>query len=728
MFAVSAELTVLVLLTAMTVVAQPVLASAPAPSRSQPSRSAAKLAPLPAGSPHKVVPTAGGVSSVSAFPAGKLTGKGPKTGVSFDAKSSYVDPSLTTATREVFVNADGSRTVQLAAAPQRWLDPASKTWKTFDTTLTPSASADTLSAKSLPAGSSVATNAAAGALVTAPSASGPVSLSLPDLASVPATVQGSSATFADALSDGRTVAVVLLPNGFKSSVTAESSAAPSTFNEVLTVPAGAKAAQSDAGVQLYGPNGSQIGFYGEGTAIDASGARVDVTTTLVGQQGTQVTVSEAVDTGWWTDPSRSFPVVVDPIYTEKTDAAGAVDTYVLSTSPTGTHDGQSTLQVGNGGGSAVFRSLLRWDLSDLLNTTGGTKVVLDSQLQLRVDGGPSCTAEQMDVYNVTGTWGTGATWSNQPSIGSNVAHGTFAHGYSSACPFATESIDLTPQTQSWVNSEATNNGIELRAHNESDTLSKWALASAETGTTYAPTLSVTVDTLPTNATLSAPAADSFVSTATPTLTVSPGSDPDSDPLSYRFLISMDPNPSVGGVYATAFTSSTSFQVPEGVLQDGVTYYWTVQTFDGLWWPSTPPDGQAFTVDLGLGLTGQEPTDAAGDATVNLVNGNMTTGVSTPSYPTVGGSQSIGLVYNSRTQPVSGLNAAYYDFSLFHLSHDISAGDIPRVTRVDPTIDFNWGMARRRRASAQITSPCDGPATSQYRQQAATISAASPTTA
>jgi hypothetical protein len=323
-------------------------------------------------------------------------------------------------------------------------------------------------------------------------------------------------------------------------------------------------------VRLVDANGLTIGSYGGGFAQDAAGERAQVVTSLVGQQGGTVEVRESVDASWWADPARVFPVTVDPIFVAQTTASGALDTYISSDAPSTGHASSTVVQVGHRS-TGVDRGLLKWDLSGL--AVPG-QVVLSSQLWVNSVGGASCTARKMDVFNVTGTWGSGVTWATRPSVASSpLSSATFAHGFSGSCPAGVGAFDVTSVVQGWVNSGATNNGLELQADAESDSLSRWDLASAESGN-GPPSLIVTVDHLPTNATLIAPANEASVPTATPTLTASPGTDVDGDALTYRFVVSTDPDAQVGGVYATDFTSATSFTVPSGVLQDGMTYYWT----------------------------------------------------------------------------------------------------------------------------------------------------------
>jgi RHS repeat-associated protein len=173
-------------------------------------------------------------------------------------------------------------------------------------------------------------------------------------------------------------------------------------------------------------------------------------------------------------------------------------------------------------------------------------------------------------------------------------------------------------------------------------------------------------------------------------------------------------------------------VPSGALQDGVTYHawvltdWEVNLNNT---PSALPEvqppltwGVTFTVNLGLGVGGPSPTDQVGSvpgqtstpsqgaptpglpgskATVNLVDGNLSVGFSTPKLNTVSGGLSLGFTYNSLAPTeagqlgIQGLAGTFYndtngqDASADHVG--LSPGDVIVGQRVDPTVNFDLGV-------------------------------------
>jgi RHS repeat-associated protein len=165
----------------------------------------------------------------------------------------------------------------------------------------------------------------------------------------------------------------------------------------------------------------------------------------------------------------------------------------------------------------------------------------------------------------------------------------------------------------------------------------------------------------------------------------------------------------------------TWTVPAGALTDGVTCYVTVQDSDSnqnIWQeintgvpilPAAFPAGSVeMTVKLGLGAGGPSPTDTVGSPpvqtsvpaqgapspglspaseTVNMVTGNLSLAVGTPSMTTLAGPAGVSLTYNSMqssTQTGSwyGLNASYYPDSGNHQFPSSPAGSL-----VEPNIDM-----------------------------------------
>src|SRR4029077_17810689 len=77
-----------------------------------------------------------------------------------------------------------------------------------------------------------------------------------------------------------------------------------------------------------------------------------------------------------------------------------------------------------------------------------------------------------------------------------------------------------------------------------------------------------------------PANGAEVRTTTPTLTVSPATDPNGDQVWYFFHVSNNPDAETDAtaVYS-GWSTQPTYTVRPGALQDGVVYYWHAYTYD-----------------------------------------------------------------------------------------------------------------------------------------------------
>ncbi|MCT9819293.1 PA14 domain-containing protein [Microbacterium sp. W1N] len=200
-----------------------------------------------------------------------------------------------------------------------------------------------------------------------------------------------------------------------------------------------------------------------------------------------------------------------------------------------------------------------------------------------------------------------------------------------------------------------------------------------------------------------------ITTITPTLQVDAVADADSIPaggqVKYEFKIATGSDGRSGAVYTSGLIAAGSdgkvkWTVPEGVLQDGGLYSWIVQPHDGLDKNTNPTWVMKLKVDRRLGASGPSPFDSAGNATVNLANGNLVFGFASNTVSTLGGPMGMSFTYNSQAVRTAnaGLLGQYFDAkdALGNVpSTDAGftfAGKAPLVTRTDPTVAFNWDAA------------------------------------
>lgn len=165
--------------------------------------------------------------------------------------------------------------------------------------------------------------------------------------------------------------------------------------------------------------------------------------------------------------------------------------------------------------------------------------------------------------------------------------------------------------------------------------------------------------------------------------------PDADgAIEYQVRIATGADAVAGTVLTSGWQTGTTYQVPEGSLQDGGVYSWTVETRDPLGagrigWAAS------FTVNRRLAESGPAPVEQVGPVTVNLANGNVGLRFSSPTVATVGGPMGLTFSYNSQAARPKGLLGRYYATngagSVFTFSGE------PVMARTDANLNFGWGL-------------------------------------
>ncbi len=187
----------------------------------------------------------------------------------------------------------------------------------------------------------------------------------------------------------------------------------------------------------------------------ASSMSQNITVELRNIRAGQYLVKITPDATWLNDPSRVYPVVIDPDVTVNRAHANIIDNYVLEGS--GVQNLNSSLMyIGNYGGNAA-RIFLRYAT---LPTLPDGATILNATQTFYFNAGTT-TASTANAYKVTGgSWSSGTiSWNNMPSadtlIASNISHNNCSN-YTFNC---------TGAVQSWY-SGSSNNGIMLRYTDE----------------------------------------------------------------------------------------------------------------------------------------------------------------------------------------------------------------------------------------------------------------------
>jgi hypothetical protein len=275
------------------------------------------------------------------------------------------------------------------------------------------------------------------------------------------TVSGSTATYPDAL-PATTVTEQAVTSGVKESLILAASTAPTTYTWDLDLGTGLHASTSGAVIDIDNAGG-EVAVIDAPTATDAAGA-VGSASYALNAAGTAVTLS--LDPSWLAAPGRVFPVTVDPTAYFFPQADGCV---LNQGAPTTAACYSSDLAVGYSGGE-IQRSVVHYaPLSDGFMPVDAQ--IISAQLSLpvvslsgsvTVNAYPlsraySNTAATWDTYNGTNSWTTpGGDYSSSPTT-------------SAVVPSSGDmTLNIpTAEVQSWVDGSGTNNGLLLKASNES---------------------------------------------------------------------------------------------------------------------------------------------------------------------------------------------------------------------------------------------------------------------
>jgi len=167
---------------------------------------------------------------------------------------------------------------------------------------------------------------------------------------------------------------------------------------------------------------------------------------------------------------------------------------------------------------------------------------------------------------------------------------------------------------------------------------------------------------------------------------------DSDgPTQYKFSVATSPDGKSGAVINSDWGASPTWSIPDGVLQDGTTYYWRAYTRDSTT-TGLPTEGavHSFKVDLRTGKDSTQSYDTVGPVGIDLGTGNATMSADTHSIKALAGNIGLNLNYNTPNKAKKGLKGEYWNVSSNYSFSSGAPSSAPTLTRRDQSIDFDWG--------------------------------------
>ncbi|WP_432075725.1 DNRLRE domain-containing protein [Streptomyces wuyuanensis] len=403
--------------------------------------------------------------------------KGPDTtagapGTGFDPQRSAEDRTERTATTKEFRNPDGTRTTRVYTEPVHYRD-ASGAWQEIDTELRPAGKA--ASARLATTGDSTdVTLAARGddpALASLAVGGGArVGFGLDGAFAAPARVSGDTAHYRGIRRDAD-VTLQAEHGAVKETIVLNSPDAPREWTFPLTLDGLTPSLDEHGAVLLKDAKGAVRAVVPKGWMEDSShdpktggpALSGDVSYRLARGKNGRWLLKVLLDDAWLDAPGRIYPVRVDPTV-DTIDDNG--DSFVQDDWPDSNFAGDDELKIGSydAGGSRAI-SYLRFDnvSSQLKN-----RYILNADLGLFNVWSSSCTAQEMTVHQVTGSWSsTTVTWNNRPpSFDDLIASDSFSYGEN--CGGSKwRVIDLgkkgTDLVQGWVEGTTANHGLALWA-------------------------------------------------------------------------------------------------------------------------------------------------------------------------------------------------------------------------------------------------------------------------
>ena len=252
-----------------------------------------------------------GVVSADPISAGRAVA--PAGGV-FDEATSVRSETESDETTDVFLNADGSRTAFVHAAPVNFESSAGK-WAPIDDSLVGSAG-EPLRPRAHGLGIKIGRSADANDLVSvAFDSAHEVGFGFTGGRAVSAKVDGDRAVFRSARAG---LGLVEQPtnNGVKETLVLQSASAGTSWSFPLRLKGLTAKEAEDGSISLLNAKGAEVGQIPAGYAVDSSTPAPEPATTGVdyglATSGGRTVLTVSIDPAWLNDPARVFPVYVDP--------------------------------------------------------------------------------------------------------------------------------------------------------------------------------------------------------------------------------------------------------------------------------------------------------------------------------------------------------------------------------------------------------------------------------
>jgi hypothetical protein len=416
-------------------------------------------------------------------------------------------------------------------------------------------------------------------------------------------VHGDTAEF-DLAGAGR-VAYDAQEAGVKETITLDAAPAKTlSYHYTLTLSPGILPVQTDSGeIDFRSASGDTVFLIPAGRMSDSRTPDADVSEKVaysLVQTGSTWSLTLTPDMAWLSDPTRVYPVAIDPTvsvfeYTPK-------DCWLQQEAGSTTHCGDNRLKVGVNNNNQLRRAVMAFDVSGIppgATINSGVVYMAMDATQTAGTGGATTWA----LYNPTADWSNCATWNSPCASGggpwpvAGVGGGSSSGGGNGGqISLNTQSLggstsswqtwDITPQVRTWVGFPSTNHGALIRQTGENVKKVLGFVSHVEQG---GPFLYVTYTALPTVSgvtvgpcPLACSTTDAEVATLTPTFSGQGSSPNTSGIVQYGFEIydnALSNRITYGNVWDYQ-NRPISWTVPTGYLNDDRKYQVRFGIWDG----------------------------------------------------------------------------------------------------------------------------------------------------
>jgi RHS repeat-associated protein len=365
-------------------------------------------------------------------------------------------------------------------------------------------------------------------------------------------------------------------------------------------------------------------------------------------------------------PADAFPMIIDPSFYRYNDIGNVYKSDGYSCNHTNCNF--NTGMLNDGAGWKAWRTEFTFDYGILAN-----KRILDAEIEMPIKEGRNAAPETRNLF---------LTWA--PCFGFHcVGSGPQAQGYANDTHGY---IDITNVLQNVVDTSSSGAQLLLRGD--------------EPGyKTYKPFYEMHINVLyDTPSPVSSPSKPENLETVIdtqPTLKGLPIVDADGAS-QYNFRVTTNTGKNPGAIINSGWINSPQWTVPEGILQDGTTYYWQIFTRDASNTSTvTESPGRSFKVNLRTGKDSTQSYDSVGPVGVDLATGNSSLGTTTHTMNALGGAMGLNFNYTTPNRAKKGLIGEYWNVASNYsfangVPKTIGGNDKPGdIKRRDQNIDFNW---------------------------------------